>query len=126
MLFRYKTTSKVLIKKPMKFLNCLDHKLFVFLYIALIFYCATVGTQSSVFGKNFPSSAASSESSEAPEAEKEKAAELKLEDLVSQEDKFIFDYDLETVRYNDAVEQILIQYFSEIEKPPPENLHLSI
>ncbi|EKR64767.1 hypothetical protein LEP1GSC036_3304 [Leptospira weilii str. 2006001853] len=123
MLFRCKTTSKVLIKKPMKFLNCLDHKFFIFLYIALIFYCATVRTQYSVFGKNFQPSAASSE---APEAEKEKTTELKLEDLVSQEDKFIFDYDLETVRYNNAVEQILIQYFSEIENPPPENLHLSI
>ncbi|WP_170875469.1 hypothetical protein [Leptospira alexanderi] len=110
----------------MKFLNCLGHKLFVFLYIALIFYCATVWTQSSVFGKNSPPSTAANESSEAPETEKEKTAELKLEDLVSQEDKFTFDYDLEMVRYSDPIEQILIQYFSEIENPPPENLHLSI
>ncbi|WP_174222448.1 hypothetical protein [Leptospira mayottensis] len=109
----------------MKFLNCLSHKLFVFLYVALIFYCATVWTQSSVFGKNLPTSTTASESSEAPETEKEKTTELKLEDLVSQEDKFTFDYDLEMVCYGDPVEQILIQHFSEIENPPPENLHLT-
>lgn len=60
-----------------------------------------------------------------PQKPKGKATELKLEDLVSQEDKFTFDYDLEMVCYGDPVEQILIQHFSEIENPPPENLHLT-
>ncbi|ABJ75268.1 hypothetical protein [Leptospira borgpetersenii] len=108
----------------MKFLSCLDHKLFVFLHIALIFYCTTVWTKSSVFGKNVPPSTTVNEST--PEEEKEETTELKLEDLVSQEDKFTFDYDLEMVHYGKPVQQILIQYFSEIENPPPENLYLSI
>ncbi|MDI7223959.1 hypothetical protein [Leptospira santarosai] len=125
MLFRSKDDfQSVLIEKPMKFSNCLGRKLFVFLYVALIFYCATVWTQFSAFGKNSPPATISSETTS--ETENEKTTEFKLEDLVSQQDHFAFDYDLETARYGDSIERILIQYFAEIESPPPENLHLSI
>ncbi|AVQ11718.1 Uncharacterized protein XB16_1386 [Leptospira santarosai] len=125
MLFRSKDDfQSVLIEKPMKFSNCLGRKLFVFLYVALIFYCATVWTQCSVFGKNSPPTTISNETTS--EAEKEKTTEFQLDDLVSQQDHFAFDYDLEAAHYGDSIERILIQYFAEIENPPPENLHLSI
>ncbi|WP_051061456.1 hypothetical protein [Leptospira weilii] len=99
-------------------------KFFALLCAILIFYCATAWIQLNVSSENF--SPAASESSETSESEKEKTAELKPDDLVSQEDKFVFGYDLETALYGDSAEWILVQHFSEIENPPPEKLRFSI
>ncbi len=64
--------------------------------------------------------------SETTETENEKTIEFKSEDLVSQRDQFIIDYDLETTYYGDSIELILVQYFLKIENPPPEMLRFSI
>lgn len=88
----------------MKLLNHLSRKFFTFLCAFLIFYCATAWIQLNVSGKNSSPVEAASEPSETSESETEKTTELKLDDLVSQEDKFVFGYDLETARYGDSAE----------------------
>ncbi|TGM03412.1 hypothetical protein EHQ76_09340 [Leptospira barantonii] len=106
----------------MKFLSYIKHKLFVLLSSFLILVCLAVLIQPNAFVRNDSPVATANESSETPEAEaeKEKSAELKLEDLASQEDGFSLHYDLEAAFYGDSSDWIVIQHFSEIENPPPE------
>ncbi|PJZ57574.1 hypothetical protein [Leptospira barantonii] len=111
----------------MKFLSYSKHKLFVLLSAFLILVCLAVLIQPNGFVQNDSPVATANESSETPEAEaeKEKSAELKLEDLASQDDGFSLHYDLEPAFYGDSSDWIVIQHFSEIENPPPE-LRISI
>ncbi|AYV56468.1 hypothetical protein EFP84_13775 [Leptospira kmetyi] len=113
----------------MNFLSYFERKLFILCNSFLILLCSVVLIQPSGFFKSDSpvAAAATNESSETPEAgtEKEKSAELKLEDLASQEDGFSLCYDLEAAFYGDSSEWIVIQHFSEVENPPPE-LRISI
>lgn len=106
----------------MKFLSYFKRKTYVLLSAFLILVCTVVLIQPSGWIKNDSPIAAANESSETPEAEaeKEKSAELKLEDLASQDDGFSLHYDLEAALYGDSSDWIVIQHFSEIENPPPE------
>ncbi|WP_246838958.1 hypothetical protein [Leptospira yasudae] len=112
----------------MNLLLNLNQRILALLSAVLILYTVIALIRPMDSGRNASPATAATESSEASEAEaeKEKAAELKLEDLASQEDPFALHYDLESARYIDLANLIPVQHFTEIENPPPEKLPLSI